>query len=678
VQAGADSYAKHCAVCHGREARGGQGPSLVRTAYAHGVDDASVARTIREGFPEGGMPAFGAALSEPQVAGVVAFLRKKRAEAPPSTRPTVPLAYQPLGVPKGVVKTELHDFRVETVAKVGEPYSFAFLPDGRILITEMAGNLRIVDKGKLQLEPVPDAPGGDGLGLRGGGGRSLLDVTIDPDYHSNGWIYLVTSHAIKNAQGKLDGVARINRGRIRDGRWVDNQILTEFSIDVTTGLRMAFDSKRFLYIGTSFPDPDYFAPAEVGKTPPQLLSSPWGKILRMTADGKVPPDNPFVNTPGAFPYIYAFGIRAPLGLAVDRNGELWESEDGPRGGDELNHIKAGRNYGWPVVTWGHRYDAIPVPGNPEQEGMEPPVGSWSPSPAVSAIAVYGGNAFPRWKDNIIMGSLMQMDLFRIVLDGDRAVAQETILHGLGRIRDVRVSPEGYIYLLIDGGQLVRLVPAQIAEGAESKASALPADIYPDSGNRLPLPKREDMNDADRKIFDDIMARQQGGLSDREKARPLARMHSPGVSQGLEEAHHYLKYETGLGDRLMTIAVLTTSRELTNQFEWTQWEEHARVPNDTRYVEPKVIDAIKYCRPVTDLDAKDAAIVTLGREMFGPRKVSSETFAEVLRLFGRKGAVDLTELMALYGATADELVMFDQQLHAGQTPMLPAGAKSCLQ
>jgi 4-carboxymuconolactone decarboxylase len=211
----------------------------------------------------------------------------------------------------------------------------------------------------------------------------------------------------------------------------------------------------------------------------------------------------------------------------------------------------------------------------------------------------------------------------------------------------------------------------------------PPDIYPESGNRLPLPKREDMNDADRKIFDDIMARQQGGLSDREKQRPLARMHSPGVSKGLEEAHHYLKYETGLGDRLTTVAVLTTSRELTNQFEWTQWEEHARNPKDSRYVEPEVIDVIKYCKPVTDLKskdpAKDAAIIMLGREMFGARKVSSATFAEVLRLFGRRGTVDLEELMGLYAATASELVVFDQQLHTGQKPLLPADVKKgCLE
>ncbi|MGD1073549.1 MAG: PQQ-dependent sugar dehydrogenase, partial [Bryobacteraceae bacterium] len=345
AQDGADAYAKHCAVCHGREARGGQGPSLLRAAYGHGTDDASVTRMIRDGFTDGGMPAFGSVLSDAQMAAVVAFLRQKRAEAPPNSRQVIALAYQPLGVPKGVVKTELYDFRVETVAQVGEPYAFAFLPDGRILITESAGNLRVVEKGHLRLEPIADAPSGNGLGLRGAGGRSLLDVMLDVDYKSNGWIYLVTCHGVKNAKGKLDGFARINRGRIREGRWVDNQVLTEFSIDVTTALRMAMDSKRNLYIGTSFPDPDYFPPAELGKTPPQQLASPWGKILRMTADGKVPPDNPFVNTPGAFPYIYALGIRAPLGLEFDSKGELWEAENGPRGGDELNHIKAGKNYG---------------------------------------------------------------------------------------------------------------------------------------------------------------------------------------------------------------------------------------------------------------------------------------------------------------------------------------------
>jgi 4-carboxymuconolactone decarboxylase len=185
-----------------------------------------------------------------------------------------------------------------------------------------------------------------------------------------------------------------------------------------------------------------------------------------------------------------------------------------------------------------------------------------------------------------------------------------------------------------------------------------------------------MSPADQQIYDTVMGKQVGGLSALEKDRPQVRMVSPGVTKGLEEAHHYLKYESGLGDRLTTIAVLTTARELTNQFEWTQWEEHARTAGDTRYVEPYVIDTIKYCKPVTGLGEKDAAVITLGREMFGPRKVSSETFAKVLQLFGPKQTVDLEELMGLYGATADELVVFDQQLHPGQKPLLPKNAAPC--
>ena len=235
-------------------------------------------------------------------------------------------------------------------------------------------------------------------------------------------------------------------------------------------------------------------------------------------------------------------------------------------------------------------------------------------------------------------------------------------------------------LLASAMGVLGCVLAQTADqGTAPKTSALPADIYPDSGNRLPLPKREDMNDADRKIFDDIMARQRGGLPDRGKDRPQPQLYSPGVSKGLADAHHYLKYETELGNRLTAVAVLTTARELTNQFEWTQWEEHARNPKDSRYVEPKVIDAIKFCRPVTDLDVRDAAVIAFGRELFGARKVSSQTFAKVLELFGRRGTVDLEELMGLYAATANELVAYDQQIHAGQKPMLPANVKKgCLE
>lgn len=221
-------------------------------------------------------------------------------------------------------------------------------------------------------------------------------------------------------------------------------------------------------------------------------------------------------------------------------------------------------------------------------------------------------------------------------------------------------------------------PGASAPAARSAAptASWPADIDPASGNRLPLPDRDQMDEADRKIFDEVMRAQEAGLSSREKQRPQVRLHSPRLAQALDEAHHYLKYGTGFSDRLTTVAVLTTARELTNQYEWTQWEEHARTVGDSRYVEPEVIDAIKYCRPVSGLSEQDAVVISLGRETFGRRQVSSATFAQVLRLFGRRGTVDLVELMALYAATGAELVAFDAQLHAGQPGLLPPHLSSC--
>ncbi len=212
-----------------------------------------------------------------------------------------------------------------------------------------------------------------------------------------------------------------------------------------------------------------------------------------------------------------------------------------------------------------------------------------------------------------------------------------------------------------------------AQGTPAKAAALPADIYPESGNRLPFAKREDMSDADKKIFDDVMAAQQGGYKSRGEERPPIRMHSPKLAKAMAEVHHYLKYDTDLSPRVVEVAVLTTARELTNQYEFTQWVEHALEEKDPRYLGPKVVDVITNCKSVAGLDEKDAAIITLSRETFGRRKVSPKTFADVRRLFGARGTVDLVELMAMYAATGAELTAFDMQLNAGQKPLLPASA-----
>jgi 4-carboxymuconolactone decarboxylase len=210
----------------------------------------------------------------------------------------------------------------------------------------------------------------------------------------------------------------------------------------------------------------------------------------------------------------------------------------------------------------------------------------------------------------------------------------------------------------------RMHAGSAVSSADSATAPLPKDIYPETGNRLPPPKREDMDDYGKKVFDELT----GPRISWTKQVPL-RLYSPRLAKPMSDAHYYLKFQTGLGDRLTEIAVLVTAREMDNQFEWTQWEIHGRM-DGPGHVEPSIIDIIKYNKPVTGLGEKETVIIEFGRELLGQKKVSSETFAQALRLFGPRGMVDLTNLMALYWATGLELTAFDQQLLPGQTPMLP--------
>jgi 4-carboxymuconolactone decarboxylase len=230
-----------------------------------------------------------------------------------------------------------------------------------------------------------------------------------------------------------------------------------------------------------------------------------------------------------------------------------------------------------------------------------------------------------------------------------------------------------------GGVLRAQNPSSADSSTTQAAIPLPPDVYPDSRNRLPAPKREDMDDNDKKIFDEVT---RGKLLPNGEPPPgflptgtpeaSVRLYSPKLAKAMSESSHYRKYETGLGNRVTEIAVLVTAYEMDNQYEWTQWERFGRNPNDPRHIDQSLIDTIKYDKPLAGLDEKDAAVISLGRELFGKRKVSPETFAVVLRLFGRRGTVDLVELMCAYCADGGELTAFDQQLQKGQMPLLPGG------
>lgn len=354
----------------------------------------------------------------------------------------LPAAALEVVVPRA--QSEAADFRVVRVAGgLEHPWALVFLPDGRALVSERPGRLALVDGPR-----VTRIPGLPAVSAAGQGG--LLDLALHPDYAANGWIYL--SYAAGEG-GDLG--TRVARARLRGERLADLQVLFAMRRGAAGGAhfgaRLAFLPDRSLL----------FTIGDRGdRDRAQSLREHAGKTLRILEDGSIPRDNPFIGRAGALPEIYTFGNRNAQGLAVQQGtGLVWQHEHGPRGGDEVNLLEPGRNYGWPRITYGREYSGGDI-GPSAAPGLEPPVLHWTPSIAPSGLAFYEGSAFPAWRGNLFAGALVGRHLRRLVLDGRRVVRQETLLEGLGRIRDVRLGPEGFLYLLTDesDGQLLRLEP----------------------------------------------------------------------------------------------------------------------------------------------------------------------------------------------------------------------------
>lgn len=357
-------------------------------------------------------------------------------------------------------QSELVDYRVvPVVGGLEHPWSIAFLPDGAMLVTERPGRLRIVRDGVLLEEPVPGVPE---VFAQGQGG--LLDVALHPDFERNRFIYLTYSKPVDGGSGATTALAR---GRFVDGRLED---VADLFVAVSSGRghygsRIAFDGSGyvFLTVGDRQADPR----EDQEHHPAQDLSNHHGTVVRLHDDGRVPEDNPFVGRPDALPEIWSYGHRNPQGLAVHPvTGDLWLDEHGPQGGDELNRVLPGRNYGWPVIGYGVNYGGATLHTATAREGMEQPVHYWVPSIATSGLLIYTGEAFPEWKGNVFVGGLAGVQLARLTLSGAEVTAEETLVQGFGRIRDVRQGPDGLIYLAIDadGGPMsilrVEPVPAE--------------------------------------------------------------------------------------------------------------------------------------------------------------------------------------------------------------------------
>lgn len=430
-----------CASCHGPKLTGAQAQSLVDDTWKFGGEDASLTKSIKEGHPAAGMPPMGNALSDQEIRAMVIFIReqgaKHKREQSTFAKPAADT----------VVGSEEHAFRLETVVTGLETiWGIGFLPDGRILLTEKPGRLRIVQNGKLLPEPVGGLPS---VWAKGQGG--LLDIGVHPDYASNGWLYL--SYSDPGAGDSA--MTAVVRGKLQDGQFVEQQTIFKAPAALYRTGTVHFGSRFVFDNGYLF-----FSIGERGqKDDAQDITRPNGKVHRVFDDGRVPEDNPFAGKPGAMTSIWSYGHRNPQGLAKDPvSGNLYDVEHGPRGGDELNLVNKGRNYGWPVITYGMNYDGTPMTDKTAAPGLEQPVTYWTPSIAVSAIAFYTGDKFPKWKNQIFLGALAQEELRRLVLENGKITHQEVLFKGVGRVRDVVSGPDGLIYVSFDSGRLARLVP----------------------------------------------------------------------------------------------------------------------------------------------------------------------------------------------------------------------------
>lgn len=351
------------------------------------------------------------------------------------------------------IETRWVDINVETVAEgLNHPWGMAFLKNGKMLVTERAGNMRLIEADGSIGEPIAGLPE---IKVRGQGG--LLDVILSPDFESDNTLYF--SYSEPESAGSEVTSTAVARARLENNELHDLEVIfSQYPKEEGGrhyGGRLQFSADgEYLFIGLG--DRGH------RQDDSQTLDNHTGKLVRIHRDGSAPEDNPFVGEDGALPEIWSYGHRNIQGMDIQpSSGQIWVVEHGPQGGDELNQAQASLNYGWPVITHGEQYGGGEVGIGFAKEGMELPVWHWTPSIAVSGMVFYAGNQFPAWQGNVLATGLRGTQVARLEIDGDRVIHQE-VMKFEQRIREVKVGPEGYIYLLTDesNGQILRLSPAE--------------------------------------------------------------------------------------------------------------------------------------------------------------------------------------------------------------------------
>jgi aldose sugar dehydrogenase len=447
AQQGEIIYQNYCAGCHGSKLEGNSASKLIKKNWAYGEGRQAIQRNITSGIPNTEMMGWGTVLKDGEITAVVDFILAAQAKEPASK------AIVPDRIP-----TQEYVLKVEKLVTEGirTPWAIEFVDKNKALVTEKGGSIRWLVNGRLDPEPIRGLPATHTQSSTGG----YMDIALDPKYSKNGWVYLSYSHTNGNVSDKeAPGMTKIVRGRIKGHQWTEQQTLFEVPEELMVkggdrwGCRFLFDKNGFLY----------FTIGDMGKAmDSQDLSRPTGKVYRIHPDGSIPNSNPFVKVPKALPAIFTIGNRNVQGLAQHPvTGQIWATEHGPRGGDELNILKKGANYGWPVITYGVDYDGKIVSEKDHQEGMEQPVIEWTPSIAVCPAEFSGSPLFPKWKNNLLVGALAYEELQRLTLVKDKVTAREMIFKGFGRVRDIKTSPDGAIYVLLNKPDMIlRITPEQ--------------------------------------------------------------------------------------------------------------------------------------------------------------------------------------------------------------------------
>ncbi len=429
-------YQELCSSCHGAKME-----MFVDRKWVNGKTFEAIYRSIAQGIVSSGMPAYGGTMSESELVALTTYILEgvEDRASYESNSDITPKYYE----------SDHYRLQIDTIVSDQEvPWGMKVLEDGTIYFTERQGTLKVYDPASKKIQEIKGVPE-----VRNAVQGGMMDVAFHPDHNENGWIYLSYSR-MKKSGLSTESTTAVVRGKIQDGQWVSQEEIFEAQPFLDSkyhyGSRLVFDNAGYLYVTVG----------DRGKRDdhPQYLTNSCGKVHRIHDDGQIPDDNPFYNESDAIQSIWSYGHRNPQGLVYDPvTDRLWENEHGPRGGDELNHIEKGLNYGWPVVSYGINYNGTVFTEMTEKEGLESSHKVWIPSIAPSGMAIIQGDKYPKWHGDILTGSLRFNYISRVKVINDKLVEDERILQDIGRVRCIEMGRDGYLYVGVERpGRILRV------------------------------------------------------------------------------------------------------------------------------------------------------------------------------------------------------------------------------